>query len=410
MRRLKLTHYILLAMVLGIVVGAIWPALGVKLQPLETIFLRLIKVIVGPLIFSTIVVGIAGQRDLRSMGRIGLKAAVYFEVVTTIALFLGVGIANLLQPGRGISLGSGPASASLTVSAQPPANQSWVETMIEHIVPQSFAEALARGEVLQVVVFSVIFGIAVAGAGARGRPVLVFTEGLAQVMFRFTDYVMWFAPLGVFGALAAGIGGHGLRLLLPLLRCNLTFYAALLLFVFGVLIPVLLLARFPLRRFTRAVQEPALLAFSSASSEAALPSAIENMERAGVPPEIAGFVIPAGYSFNTDGSTLYLAFATLFVAQAGGVHLTIGRQLLIVATLMLTSKGVAGVARGVYPILAAAAASFGLPLEGVALLLAVDQFMDMGRTTINVLGNCTAAAVVARWEGRTQFKAVKSGE
>ena len=398
MRRLGLPGWILLAMLAGIVIGAAWPHTGIALQPLEVIFLRLIKVIVGPLIFATLVSGIAGHGDMRGVGRIGLKAIIYFEVATTLALVLGLAAAHLFHPGRGVALA--PATG-VEASVSPAAPVSLMDNLILHAVPQSFADALARGEVLQVVVFSLLLGLAIIAAGESGKPLLRFCQSLAQVMFRFTNMVMWFAPLGVLGALAAGVGREGVGVLWPLLRLVGTLYLTLVLFLTVLVCAVMLLFRIPARRFLLAVREPVMIAFSTASSEAALPRAIEEMETLGVSARIAGFVIPAGYSFNLDGSTLYLSLAALFIAQLAGLHLGLERELLLMLTLMLTSKGVAGVARGAIVVLAGAAGTFGLPLAGVALVLGVDQFLDMGRTAVNVFGNCLAAAAVARWEGES---------
>lgn len=396
MRRLHLTDAIVFSMLAGTAVGIFWPHLGIHMQPLAAVFLRLIKVVVGPLIFATLVVGIAAHGDLRQVGRIGIKAIVYFEILTTVALFLGLGAANLVRPGAGVRLTATPGPGAETV--QP--SQGLLDSIIRHAVPQSFAEALASGEVLQIVAFSVLFGCALAALPSnRAAPLLAVCDSLAQVMFRFTDYVMWTAPFGIFGALAFSIGSHGISVLLPLFKLVATLYGTLVVFVVFAFGAVILLARIPLRPFLAAVREPVLIAFSTASSEAALPSALENMQRMGVSNRVAGFVLPTGYSFNLDGSTLYLSLAAIFLAQATGQDLSVGRQLFILLTLMLTSKGVAGVARAAIVILTATASGLGLPLEGVALLLGVDQFMDMARTAVNVLGNCLATAVVARWEG-----------
>jgi len=399
MRRISLTSWILIALVLGVAIGAVWPHLGIALDPLEVIFLRLIKMIVGPLIFATLVVGIAGHGDLGGLGRVAWKAIVFFEVVTTLALVVGLVAVNWVKPGLGAHLGTAPGAAAVSGAAPTPLLQS----LIVHTVPQSFAQALANGEVLQVVVFSVLFAIAMVVAGAgEGQPahlLLVFCEGLSRTMFKLTAIVMWTAPLGVLGAVAASIGRQGLSVLWPLLELVITLYAALVVFVVVVLGGALVLFRIPPRRFWQAVKEPTLLGFSTSSSEAALPIALENMEAMGVSRRIVGFVIPTGYSFNLTGSTLYLSLAAVFIAQAAGMHLTLGQQIFMLLTLMLTSKGVAGVSRAAIVVLAATAATFSLPLAGVALLLGVDQFLDMGRTAVNVLGNCLAAAVVARWEG-----------
>jgi proton glutamate symport protein len=392
-RRLSLTAWIFLGMGAGIALGVAAPAWAVKLGLVGAIFLRLIKSIIAPLLFATLVNGIAGAGHPRQMGRIGLKAIVYFEIVTTIALFLGLGAVNLVRPGAGLQLSRTAEEAALR---QPPPTLAGV---LEHVFPASIMEAMARGEVLQIVVFALLFGSACAALGAKARPVVEFTESLAEVMFQYTRYVMYLAPLGVGGAMAATVGGKGFAVLVGLGKLVLTMYAAQILFVLGVLGPVAWLARIPLGRFYRAVREPFLIAFSTASSEAALPRALQNMESFGVPKHIVAFVIPTGYSFNLDGTTLYLSLASIFVAQAAGVELTLGRQLLMMLTLMLTSKGVAGVPRAALVILAGTVASFGLPMEGVAVLLGIDAVMDMVRTSVNVLGNCLATAVVARWEG-----------
>lgn len=396
MRFRSLTTWIVLGMILGVLTGWLWPSLAVQTQPLEVIFLRLIKAVVGPLIFATLVAGIGGSRDLKQLGRLGVKSLIFFEAATTIALFMGLAAANWAQPGAGVHLGLAGAAAGS--AAAPIAHGGLLATLIEHTFPESFAAALANGEILQVVVFSLFFAVALAAAGERAGPVYAFCEGLAQVMYRFTNYVMWFAPAGIFGALAFSIGGHGIRVLLPLLKLVGLLYITLAAFCVIVLGGAALWARVPLRRFLRAVGEPALIGFSTASSEAALPSALERMEGMGVSRRIVAFVIPTGYSFNLMGSTLYLSLAALFIGQAAGLHLSWAQQLFMMLTLMLTSKGVAGVSRAAIVILAATATSFGLPMAGVVLLLGVDQLMDMGRTGVNVVGNCLAAAVLARWE------------
>lgn len=398
MRRVSLPAWIAIALVVGVLLGALAPAFAIRLQPLATIFLRLIKAVVGPLIFATLVVGIAGHQDARRLGRVSWKALVFFEVVTTCALLLGLLAVNWAQPGRGAALAAAPAA-----TAAPAAPAGIVDNLIAHAVPQSFAQALAEGEVLQVAVFSVLFAFAMLAAGVGpGEPahvLLRFCEALARVMFRLTDIVMWTAPFGVLGAVAASIGHQGLRVLWPLLQLLGTLYGALIVLVVVVFGGALLLFRVPATPFIDACREPVLIGFSTASSEAALPSAMERMESIGIDKEIVGFVIPAGYTFNLTGTALYLSVAALFIAQAAGMHLSLGAQMVMMLTLMVTSKGVAGVSRAAIVVLAATAAQFHLPAAGVALLLGVDQFMDMGRTAVNVLGNCLAAAVVASWEG-----------
>jgi proton glutamate symport protein len=327
------------------------------------------------------------------MGRISFKALVYFEIATTAALFIGLAAVNLARPGDGVHIARTPAETGL---AHPPAT---LQSMLDHTFPASVIDAMARGEVLQLVVFSLLFGAACAAIGPKAGPVMEFCASLSEVMFRYTKYVMYTAPFGVFGAMAYAIGSHGVGVLFNLGKLVLTLYGALAVFVVVVFGSVALIARIPLGRFYNAVKQPWLIAFSTATSEAALPVALENMEKFGVPEHIVSFVIPAGYSFNLDGSTLYLSLASVFVAQAAGVEMPLSQQLLMLLTLMLTSKGVAGVPRASLVILAGTLATFQLPVEGIAVLLGVDVLMDMVRTSVNVLGNCLASAVVARWEG-----------
>ncbi len=396
---LSLAKQILLGLILGGLLGWLSPEIGIQSYFLRNIFLNLIKSIIAPLIFSTIVVGIAGGGEFKKVGRMGLKALVYFEVVTTAALLIGLAVVNLTRPGYGVILTAGKDELGTLTQSQP---VTLLDTII-HIFPSSIIDAMARGDVLQIVAFSVIFGLAVMAMGERGRPVLAWCDSLSQIMFKFTGYVMKFAPFGIGAAMAATIGHKGLGVLINLGMLVGTLYLALIVFVVFVLGLVAYLVRLPVRQFIRAVKEPFVLAFVTTSSEAALPKAMEVMERIGVPKRIVGFVIPTGYSFNLDGSTLYLAVASVFVAQAAegttGVHFGIGQQLLLMLTLMVTSKGVAGVPRASLVILLAALHSFGLPPEGVAVIFAVDELMDMARTSVNVVGNCLASVVVARWEG-----------
>jgi len=373
-----------------------WPSAGVAVKPVADAFLRLIKMIIAPLLFSTLVVGIAGAGDLKSMGRIGLKAIVYFEIATTIALLIGLGLVNIFKPGAGLAVPLAPDTSAVAAFAR---NQQTAWDMFLHLFPTSVVDAMARGDILQVVVFSIFFGAALSAMGARGKPVIAVLESLAHVMFKVTSYVMTFAPLGVFAAIAATVGGRGLGILFTLGKLIVLMYAGLILFVLIVIVGVSYLIRVPFLKFARAIREPFLIAFTTASSEAALPKALEVMERFGVPNRIVAFVVPLGYSFNLDGTTLYLSLASVFVAQLAGVEMTIGQQVVMMLTLMLASKGVAGVPRGALVVLAATLTQFNLPLEGAAILLGIDQIMDMGRTAVNVMGNCIAAAVVARWEG-----------
>jgi proton glutamate symport protein len=390
------TTQIFIGLMLGILVGYLWPAFGVAVRPLADLFLRMIKMIIAPLLFSTLVVGIAGTGDLKTMGRIGVKAIVYFEIATTIALFLGLVLVNVFKPGAGLAMPIGADTSAAAAMAQ---NQQHAWDILLHMFPTSVVDAMARGDILQVVIFAMFFGIAIAAIGKRGQPVLDVLESTAQAMFKFTAYVMAFAPIGVFAAIAATVGGKGLAILLTLGKLIALMYLGLAVFALIVLGAVSYLIRVPFLTFVKAIREPFLIAFSTASSEAALPKSLEIMERFGVPKSIVGFVLPTGYSFNLDGSTLYLSLASVFVAQLAGVEMTIGQQLVMMLTLMLTSKGVAGVPRAAMVVLAATLTQFGLPLEGAAILLGIDQIMDMGRTAVNVMGNCIATAVVARWEG-----------
>jgi proton glutamate symport protein len=392
-KRFSLTAWIFIGMAAGIAMGIAAPGFASQLSPISNVFLRLIRSIIAPLIFGTLVYGIAGSGDLKQMGRIGLKAIVYFEVVTTVALLLGLAAVNLVRPGDGLKLA--PAATEVAASQAKPT----LGSILEHVFPASVIDAMARGDVLQIVVFAFLFGAACAAVGAKAKPVVAFCESLAEVMFRYTNYVMYLAPIGVGAAIAVTVASKGSGVLLGLGKLILTMYAAQILFVTLVLGSIVILFRIPAGAFYRAAREPFLIAFSTASSEAALPRALENMEQFGVPKHITAFVLPTGYSFNLDGSTLYLSLASVFVAQAAGVNLSFGQQLLMMLTLMLTSKGVAGVPRAALVILAGTLSSFHLPMEGVAVLLGIDAVMDMARTSVNVLGNCLASAVVARWEG-----------
>jgi proton glutamate symport protein len=396
LRRRSVTPWIFVAMVAGAELGFDAPAVAVNLRVFSDIFLRLIKTIVAPLILATLITGIAGHGDLKSVGRVGIKSLIYFEVATTLALIIGLIAINLSHAGVGLSLHAS-ASSGETVAASTPLH--WQDFLL-HIFPENIAKSVAEGQILQVAVFAIFFGIALACLSSEKRaPMLSFFSSLAEVMFKFTNVVMYFAPIGVGAAMAFTVGQMGLGVLINLGKLLLTLYVALIVFALLVLLPSALLFRVPLRRFLTAVGKSATIAFATSSSEAALPSAMESMEAFGVPRRIVAFVIPAGYSFNSTGSTLYLAVASIFVAQAAGVPLSIGEQVLIMLTLMLTSKGVAGVPRSVLVLLFATAATFHLPTEPIFVILGIDAVADMGRTAINVVGNCLASVIVAKWEG-----------
>jgi proton glutamate symport protein len=397
-KRRSLTTWILIAMIIGAEIGNDWPGVAVNLRLLSLIFLNLIRTIIAPLLFSTLVVGIAGHSNLRQVGRMGVKALIYFEVVTTLALLIGLAAINISRAGVGVTV---PVGA---VSPQPAAAPQSASDIILHIFPENIAKSVVEGQVLQIVVFSVIFGIALALLQeSKRRPVLSFCESLSETMFKFTNIVMMFAPIGVGAAIAYTVGHLGLGVLINLFKLLATLYVALVVFIACVLFPIAVMAGVPIRRFTKAIAEPVSIAFATTSSEAALPRAMEEMESIGVPRHIVAFVIPTGYSFNLDGSSLYLSLASVFVAQVAGVQMTFGQQLLMVFTLMLTSKGVAGVPRAALVILLGTVASFHLPVEPVFIVLGIDELMDMARTSVNVLGNCLASVVIARWEG--EFKA-----
>ena len=400
--RPSLTVQIMIGLVVGVVVGWVRPEWGNKVYFLRDIFINLIKSIIAPLVFSTIVVGIAGAGALRKVGRMGVKALIYFEIVTTAALFIGLAVVNFMKPGAGITLAASNTDIIKTIGQSHP--KTLVETLV-HVFPSSVIDSMVRGDVLQIVAFSVLFALAVSSVGEKGKPIIRAMESLSQIMFKFTNYVMMFAPIGVGAAMAHTVATQGLGVLVNLGKLIGSLYLALIIFVAVVFGLVMLIARIPVRQFIRAVREPATIAFATTSSESALPKAMEAMERFGVPRHIVGFVMPTGYSFNLDGSTLYLAMASVFVAQAAettmGWHMGVGQQITMMLTLMLTSKGVAGVPRSSLVILLATLNTFvpaGLGPIGIAVIFGIDELMDMGRTCVNVIGNCLATIVVARWE------------
>jgi proton glutamate symport protein len=390
----SLTTWILLSMIIGVEIGLNYPEFAQNLSVLSQVFLRLIKTIIAPILFSTLVVGIAGHSSLKQVGRMGWKSILYFEVVTTLALVIGLVAINITRAGDGIVLPQGFEQDLPEGKAQ-----GWKEVVL-HVFPENIIKSIYHGDVLPIVVFSVIFGISLALLSEKKKkPILDFTESLAETMFKFTNIIMHFAPFGVGAAIAVTVGHLGLDILASLLKLLLTLYGALLVFLFGVLLPIGLLVKVPMKKFFRAISEPVSIAFATTSSESALPKAMENMEKLGVPRKIVSFVLPTGYTFNLDGSTLYLSLASVFVAQAAGIELSIGDQIVMVFTLMLTSKGVAGVPRATLVILLGTAASFGLPVWPIMAILGIDELMDMARTSVNVTGNCLATIIIAKWEG-----------
>ncbi len=401
--RLTLTTQIFIGLALGVAFGILIHEMGSPaalvswVRVISRIFLSLIKVIIAPLIFSTLVIGIAGAGSFREIGRIGLKAIIYFEIVTTLALFIGLGAVNLTRPGEGVNLPAEQSADAVEIAAR--SAKLTPQDHIVNIFPTSIIKSMAENDVLQIVIFALIFAAAVSAVGEKGKPVFAALESLSEVMFKFTNYVMRFAPYGVGAAMAVTVGTKGLGVLRNLTLLILTFYGALAVFIVFVLGAVALIVRLPVRRFISLVKEPLLLAFTTTSSESAFPKAIENMERLGSPRRIVSFVLPIGYSFNLDGSTLYLSLAAVFVAQAANHPMTLTQQLIMMLTLMLTTKGIAAVPRASLVVLSGTLVTFGLPIEGVAILLGIDEIMDMARTATNVLGNCLATVVVSRWEG-----------
>jgi proton glutamate symport protein len=405
-RRISQTQWVLIAVIIGIAVGYWFPDASAgfhasDLQVLSNVFLRMIKSLIAPLLFATLVVGIAGHGDdIKRVGTLAFRSIVYFEIVTTLALAVGLVMVNLIRPGTGVNLsavtdnaGSDLAKTSVSFS-----------TLIEHAVPQSFIEAAARNEALQITFFSILFAVGLTKVrGPASAFMLSCCESLSEVMFKFVEIVMKFAPIGIGAAIAVTVGRSGVGVLRNLGMLVASLYGSLIVFAAVVLVPIALVFKVPLRRFWDATREPWLLAFTTASSEAAMPLALRNMKRFGVPRRIVSFVLPAGYTFNMDGTTLYLAMASVFVAQAAGIEMPLSRQLLMMLTLMLTSKGVAGVPRSSLVVLSGALAQFGLPLQGVAVILGADAFMDMARTSLNVLGNCLATVLLAKWDGSLEI-------
>lgn len=392
-----------MALVLGVLVGWLAPDFAVKLHPMAVIFLKMVKMIVAPLLFATLVVGIAGHGDVKSIGKVGLKTLIYFEIVTTLALVIGLSVGNIFKPGAGFGVVVNPNNLKAANEMATVHVHSSITDMIVDVFPTSIVQSMSEGNLLQIVVFSIFFALAICAVGQKAKPILDVLGSLSEIMFKFTEYVMYFAPLGIFGAIASTIGENGVGILAGYGKVIFSLYFALALFVIIVLFVACKIAKISLRNLIKAIKEPAILAFSTASSEAALPKAMEIMEKFGVPKNIVGFVMPTGYTFNLDGSTLYLALGVLFATQIVGINMSFEQQLMIMLALMLTSKGVAAVPRVSLIVLAGTLASFNIPLIGVAILLGIDQILDMGRTTVNLVGNCVATVVIARWENEFDY-------
>lgn len=403
MKNSKLTLAIFLSLILGVIVGWIAPEFSQKLHPLATIFLNMVKMIIAPLLFATLVVGIAGHGDAKSIGKVGVKTLVYFEIVTTLALIVGLAVGNLFQPGAGFGLSVNQVAMQTANQMASVKTHSSFSGLIIDIFPTSVIQSMAEGNLLQIVVFSIFFALAICAVGQKAKPVLDILNSLSEVMFKFTEYVMFFAPVGIFGAIASTVGENGIGILTSYAKVIFSLYFALALFVAIVLFLACKIVKISFRALLRTIQEPAILAFSTASSEAALPKAMEIMEKFGVPKNIVGFVMPTGYTFNLDGSTLYLALGVLFATQIVGMEMSFTQQIMIMLALMITSKGVAAVPRVSLIVLAGTLASFNIPLIGVAILLGIDQILDMGRTTVNLIGNCVATVVIARWENEFDY-------
>ncbi len=408
MKNRKLTIYIFVSLFLGILFGGFFPELGVKTQFLATVFLNMIKMIIAPLLFATLVIGIAGHGDVRNIGKLGIKTIVYFEIITTIALFIGLAAGHFFQPGKGFFVEVSNIQLNMVKAMAAAHHHETISDMLTAMVPTSIVDAMATGNLLQIVVFSIFFAIAICAIGEKAKPVLNLLNSVSDIMFKFTELVMWFAPIGIFGAIASTVAHNGFQILGNYAKIIFALYAALIIFVCCVLILVCKICKIPFRGLLNVISEPALLAFSTASSEAALPKAMEKMEKFGVPKNIVGFVMPTGYTFNLDGSTLYLSLGVLFSTQIMGIELSIQQQIFIMIALMLTSKGIAGIPRVSLVVMAGTLSTFGYPIIGVAILLGIDQILDMGRTTVNLIGNCVATVVIARWENDFDYEKMKN--
>lgn len=404
MKKIGLAVQIILGLVLGVIVGAVFHGNAVVegyLQSLGDIFIRLIKMIVVPIVFSSLVVGVAGVGDIKQLGKIGGKALIYFEVVTTIAIVLGLVIANLTHPGAGVNIQElSKVSIDKYVStAETVANHGFIDTL-KNIVPTNVFDSFAKGDLLSIIFFSLMFGLGVAAIGEKGKPVLALCQGVADAMFWVTNQIMKVAPLGVFGLIGVTVSKFGLNSLIPLGKLIITVYGAMIFFVFVILALIAKMFGINIFAIIKILKDEVILAYTTASSEAVLPKLMEKMEKFGCPKSITSFVIPTGYSFNLDGSALYQAIATLFVAQIYGINMPISVQINIMLVLMVTSKGMAGVPGASFVVLLATLGSVGIPVEGVAFIAGIDRIVDMGRTVVNVIGNSLAVVVISKWEGQ----------
>jgi proton glutamate symport protein len=392
---LGLSAQIFIALILGVVFGYIFPTYGQALKPIGDAFIRMIKMIVVPLIFSSLIMGIAGTGDFKKLGRLGAKAILWFEIATTLALFVGLVVANVFQPGAGVAMAVGADAGSVATAAKKTIDMT---QMMVNIVPTNVVDAMGRGDMLQIIFFSCFFGVAAAAMGEKGKPVVKLSISVAEIMFQFTNYVMKLAPIGVFALISFTVGKFGLGMLIPLAKLIGSLYFALIFFLFLLMLFTSIILRVNFYHVVRALKEPMLIAFSTASSEAALPIAMEKLEEFGIPKHIVTFVLPTGYTFNLDGSTLYSALAVIFIAQVYNIPFPIETQLVMLLTLMMSTKGIAAVPGASLIVIAGTAAAFGLPVEGIGIIMGVDRILDMARTVCNLTGNCVAAVVVARWE------------
>ncbi|MDM5309575.1 cation:dicarboxylate symporter family transporter [Peribacillus frigoritolerans] len=408
--KLSLASQIFIGLILGIIVGAIFYGNETAqsfLQPFGDIFLRMIKMIVVPIIVSSLIVAVAGVGDLKAVGKLGAKSLTYFVVVTMIAIAIGLISANIIQPGAGVNMNNLEQTDISTYvdTAETKQHESFVDTLV-HIVPSNPVKAMVEGDMLAIIFFSVLFGLSIAAIGEKGKPVFRFFQGVAEGMFYLTNMVMKFAPIGVFALIGVTISKFGLESLIPLGKLALSVYGTMIFFVIVILGLIAKFVGFNIFTLIKLLKEELILAFSTASSEAVLPKIMEKMEKAGCPKHIATFVIPTGYSFNLDGSTLYQALAAIFIAQMYGIDLSMYEQITLMLVLMITSKGIAGVPGVSFVVLLATLGTVGIPIEGLAFIAGIDRILDMGRTVVNVIGNSLAAIVISKWEG--QFNEVRN--